>query len=121
MDQNEKIGFGGVKVLQALDSKWRCPIYYEVVTSLRGLDHSLFFLGAVRHWKLVPYNVIVDGAPAWCGVREMMKIWWHDCLEPVLVPHDDGDMLVERDRLERPVRRAFRPVLRDRRMAMSRV
>ena len=96
MDQNEKIGFGGVKVLQALDSKWRCPIYYEVVTSLRGLDHSLFFLGAVRHWKLVPYNVIVDGAPAWCGVREMMKIWWHDCLDPVLVPHDDGDMLVER-------------------------
>ena len=96
MDQNEKIGFGGVKVLQALDAKWRCPIHFEVVTSLRALDHSLFFLNAVRTWQRVPYNISIDGAPAWCGVKHMMHLWWADAMDPVRVPHDDRDLLVER-------------------------
>ena len=96
MDQNEKIGFGGVKVLQALDAKWRCPIHFEVVTSLRALDHSLFFLNAVRTWQRVPYNISIDGAPAWCGVKHMMHLWWDDAMDPVRVPHDDRDLLVER-------------------------
>ena len=74
MDQNEKLGFGGVKILQVIDAKWRCPIHWTVGTSLRGLEHSRVFQGAVRKWGRVPDRVVVDKAAAWSGVERMMHL-----------------------------------------------
>ena len=40
-----------MKVLQALDAKWRCPIHFEVVTSLRAL-FNVYKRGFTNHMQI---------------------------------------------------------------------
>ena len=80
MDQNEKLGFGGVKLLAAIDGKSRCPVHWKVVTSLRALEHSRFYNELVRRWGRVPAHVVVDGGP-WRDVNDVLNkyyLTWKD-------------------------------------------
>ena len=69
VDQNEKIGFAGIKILAAIDGRWRCPLYWEVVTNLTGFTHATFIQNMIKSWGKVPAHIIMDGATAWLGVK----------------------------------------------------
>ena len=94
VDQNEKLGFGGVKLLAAIDGKSRCPVHWKVVTSLRALEHSRFYNELVRRWGRVPAHVVVDGGP-WRGVRRAVELYWDD-MEPARVDTAEGVLVVNR-------------------------
>ena len=94
MDQNEKLAFGGIKLLAAIDGKSRCPVHWKVVTSLRALEHSRFYNELVRRWGRVPAHVVVDGGP-WRGVRRAVELYWDD-MEPAHVETAEGVLVVNR-------------------------
>ena len=97
LDQNEHVGFGGIKYLAAIDGKSRCPLHWEIVTSLRGLEHARFFNALVRRWGCVPAHVIVDKAPAWNCVKNCMRIYWgDDNMAPTRVDMAEGPIFVRR-------------------------
>jgi len=78
MDQNEHIGFTGLKILCAVDGYTRCPGHWKVVTSLRGLEHARFLQELVFKFKRVPAHVSIDGTKAWGGAKLAMGLFWGD-------------------------------------------
>jgi hypothetical protein len=89
MDQNEHIGFTGLKILCAVDGYTRCPLHWKVVTSLRGLEHARFLQELVFKYKRVPAHICIDGAKAWGGAKLAMRLFWGDEDE------DDGADIVQ--------------------------
>mmetsp|Transcript_16724 Transcript_16724/g.28528 ORF Transcript_16724/g.28528 Transcript_16724/m.28528 type:complete len:325 (-) Transcript_16724:136-1110(-) len=73
IDQNEKLKMFGFKILTSIDVFSRKPIYFELVTDLRGKTHSDFYVGCLIAAGGAPANVAVDGANAWNGVREQVR------------------------------------------------
>jgi hypothetical protein len=98
-DQNEHAGLYGFKLLASIEGYSRCPLYWEVVTSLRGIDHSRFFQNMVKALgnRMTAHSVF-DGAAAWNGVTRAIKIYFRNKSKSTLIALPDGPVPVTRFR-----------------------
>lgn len=97
VDQNEKLGFAGIKFLAAIDGRWRCPLHWEVVTNLTGLTHARFINNLIRRWGCVPAHIVLDGAGAWSCVEDMMRFYYGPRFDDVdIVPLAEGNIAIRR-------------------------
>ena len=97
VDQNEKLGFAGIKFLCAIDGRWRCPLHWEVTTNLTGLTHSRFINNMIWRWKRVPAHIVLDGAAAWSRVKDILRFYYGPRFDDVAyVPLAEGCVAVRR-------------------------
>ena len=94
MDQNEKLGHWGFKILGAIDGYSRYPLAWTLTPTLTGRDHSALYHKVLRDHNEAPRHVVVDGTQCFNGVKEAQMLTWGIDAEPCPLPLDDGVILV---------------------------
>ena len=67
MDQNEKLGSWGFKILGAIDGYSRYPLAWTLTPTLTGRNHSELYQRVLEEHKEAPRNVVVDGTQCFNG------------------------------------------------------
>ena len=67
MDQNEKLGSWGFKILGAIDGYSRYPLAWMLTPTLTGRNHSELYQRVLEEHKEAPRNVVVDGTQCFNG------------------------------------------------------
>ena len=94
MDQNEKLGHWGFKILGAIDGYSRYPLAWTLTPTLTGRDHSALYHKVLRDQNEASRHVVVDGTQCFNGVKEAQMLIWGIDAEPCPLPLDDGVILV---------------------------
>ena len=77
VDQNEKLGQYGMKLLSCIDGWSRYPVHFVLVQQLRAIDHVRFFGKCIGAARMVPARVTLDRGP-WFGVKVAMSVFYGD-------------------------------------------